>query len=631
MKSSFNLLKDYTFYVWVSFLLIVLVLNILTINWLFLRGSIIDYKNVKSDEFDGTVYPIEYVPSPLLLTFDQRKQNYNKIESKYFIKIPKYNPEIFWKNLEDLKPWTSEYWETVTQRLIYTIPYMSTYKFDYKEYTWSHTWIDIIAPKWTPIKSIANWVVVETIYSSANFWNYVVIRHDNVPLPNWDFSNIYSLYGHMNEIYVKEGEKLNKWFVIWEVWSTGISTADHLHFQIDLESAPFKPYWPFSWKDMKKAWVDFFDAVNVGLWKENWIKYTLNPLKFVNNNLDYVKPILVKEDKVEVAFENKFDSILESWIKEESPSLESNIQEEIPENIQNNDSVDIKKDDIKEEELVKVSEDNNVIEDDILKDYSSKEITYLQEDEKLLNSDKDFLLLNNIELALLWNNSILAEDSVKDEKIYDSKILSNVKENNWEKIILKEEYSNVIKTVNAVNDNKQTTYFKDISLDYKYFKELDYFKKRDIINWFSDGTFRPKETLNRAEALKIITLAYKLKVSKNINSNFWDVKSNTWQNIYINTALENNVIDNKNSNFYPQSNLTRVEAMKLLSKISNTNIEPYNTKDIEIKDVNSSDWKYKYMNYAFKNNFFNLVNWEIYPNNDISREEFIYILYKFLH
>ena len=28
----------------------------------------------------------------------------------------------------------------------------------------------------------------------------------------------------------------------------------------------------------------------------------------------------------------------------------------------------------------------------------------------------------------------------------------------------------------------QTTYFKDISSDYKYFKELDYFKKNDIIN-----------------------------------------------------------------------------------------------------------------------------------------------------
>lgn len=625
MKSSFNLLKDYTFYVWVSFLLIVFLLNILTINWIFLRGSIIDYKNVKSDEFDGTVYPIEYVPSPLLLTFDQRKQNYNKIESKYFIKIPKYNPEVFWKNLENLKPWTSEYWEVVTQRLIYTIPYMSTYKFDYKEYTWSHTWIDIIAPKWTPIKSIANWVVVESIYGSANFWNYVVIRHDNIPLPNWEFSNIYSLYGHMNEIYVKEWEKLKKWFVIWEVGSTWISTADHLHFQIDLESAPFKPYWPFSWSDMKKAWVDFFDAVNVWLWKENWIKYTINPLKFVNNNLDYVKPILVnkevKEDKKEIIIDDKFDNVLASWVQEK-------------ENIQKDNNIKDLEVSINED---KNSQQNITKEDDFLQDFNSKDIETIKEDEKLLSSDKDFLLLNNIELALLWNNSIIAEDKVKDEKIYDSKILSNSKENQPEKIILKDNThnintNNVIKITNWFNiETKQNTYFKDINSDYKYFKQLDYFKKRDIINWFSDWSFRPKNSINRAEALKIITLAYKLKVSQNTKSSFLDVNSNTWQNIYINTALENKVIDNKNSNFYPQSNLTRVEAMKLLSKISNTNIEPYSSNNNQITDINPTDWKYKYMNYAFKNNFFNLVNWEIYPNKDISREEFIYILYKFLH
>lgn len=658
MKSSYEYIKDYFFYVWISFLVILFILNIFTINWNFLRWSIIDYKNIQSDEFDWTVYPIEFVPNPFLLTFDQRKQNFNNIDSKFFIKTPIYNPEIFWKNPDSLKPWTKEYEETITQRLLYTIPYMSTYKFDYKEYSWSHTWIDIIVPKWTPIRSIANWVVVDVKNNSANFWNYVVVRHDNVPLPNWETWNIYALFWHMSSISVVEWQKVNKWFIIWEVWSTWISTTNHLHFQIDLESAPFKPYWPFSANEMKKAKVDFFDAVNIWLGQQDAIKYTINPLKFVNNFLNYSVDISKKTDNISKK-EEKDNQKNENNNKNTNTNEEKSI-------VLNKDYEKNNKFDKNKSELFS-NIDSNV-------DLNSKK------DDKLLNSDKDFLLLNNIELALLWNSPIANNIVNNDTKNYDSEIFSSnesivkndpkiekedynesivknnsnnsnnisnsiisvnsYSNNNSDNIVVVNNNNSIIKTENnsdliySSNESKkdldiQTTYFKDISSDYKYFKELDYFKKNDIINWYSDWTFKPKNTITRSEAIKIISLAYKLKISKNTESNFDDVKANTWENLYINTALESNVIEKLNNNFLPDLNITRVEAIKFITKVSNQDLDKY--EDFNIFDVDKSSWKYKYMNYAFRNNFFSLINGEIFPDKELTREEFIYILYKILH
>ena len=64
---------------------------------------------------------------------------------------------------------------------------------------------------------------------------------------------------------------------------SGITTTPHLHFQIDTAEAPFHSYWPYSFKDLRELKLDFFEAVNAGLGKENAMKYTINPLDFIQS------------------------------------------------------------------------------------------------------------------------------------------------------------------------------------------------------------------------------------------------------------------------------------------------------------------------------------------------------------
>ena len=55
-----------------------------------------------------------------------------------------------------------------------------------------------------------------------------------------------------------ENENLNFVFTYKDILGirhTGTATTTHLHFQIDLSSAPYSPYWPFTTNDMKLAKV----------------------------------------------------------------------------------------------------------------------------------------------------------------------------------------------------------------------------------------------------------------------------------------------------------------------------------------------------------------------------------------
>lgn len=70
------------------------------------------------------------------------------------------------------------------------------------------------------------------------------------------------------------------------VGMSGITTAPHLHFQIDTADAPFHPYWPFSSREASDKKMNVFQAVSAGLGSENAAKYTIHPMAYVQHYLD---------------------------------------------------------------------------------------------------------------------------------------------------------------------------------------------------------------------------------------------------------------------------------------------------------------------------------------------------------
>jgi murein DD-endopeptidase MepM/ murein hydrolase activator NlpD len=87
-----------------------------------------------------------------------------------------------------------------------------------------HAGQDLAAPSGTPIVSVADGRVVLANWHGG-YGKTVIIEHNG---------KLQTLYGHMSEIFVQEGQEIKQGTVIGQVGSTGASTGPHLHFETKL-------------------------------------------------------------------------------------------------------------------------------------------------------------------------------------------------------------------------------------------------------------------------------------------------------------------------------------------------------------------------------------------------------------
>lgn len=98
-----------------------------------------------------------------------------------------------------------------------------TYGWLSQGYSWTHRAVDIAAPPGTIVTAADRGVVVRAGWNTQGYGNFVVIDH------NIDYV---TLYAHLYDIYVEEGQVVAAGAPLGTVGSTGNSTGPHLHFEI---------------------------------------------------------------------------------------------------------------------------------------------------------------------------------------------------------------------------------------------------------------------------------------------------------------------------------------------------------------------------------------------------------------
>ena len=95
-----------------------------------------------------------------------------------------------------------------------------------------HYGLDIAAPSGTKIVSPSDAEVVLTLEDSFFNGKMIILNHG---------LGLNSIYSHLKNIHVKEGDKIKKGSVIAEVGSTGRSTGPHLDWRINVYSKAVDP------------------------------------------------------------------------------------------------------------------------------------------------------------------------------------------------------------------------------------------------------------------------------------------------------------------------------------------------------------------------------------------------------
>jgi len=256
------------------------------INWKISQSEL--YKKATQLTFNWTIWPVKQITDLSYKSLERDwltykklrwrtwnnvpkdlKVNFPKKVSSYIKKYQNITLKTAWNvfsNPEELNKFT--FMRRII-RTIWTADYDS--KLIWKKWTWTHAWVDIIWNVWTPVYSIANWLVIEIKHSQKYFWNFIWILYKvNGKYYMW-------LYWHLHSISsnIKVGDFVDKWTLIWEIWKSWNAFWAHLHFQINkvFTLQDIVNNKAMIWRYHNLAWV---------------IAYTVDPINFVEK---YYKPL----------------------------------------------------------------------------------------------------------------------------------------------------------------------------------------------------------------------------------------------------------------------------------------------------------------------------------------------------
>ncbi|HAE13760.1 MAG: M23 family metallopeptidase [Chitinophagales bacterium] len=95
-----------------------------------------------------------------------------------------------------------------------------------------HEGLDFTAPRGTDVFATADGVVETANISSRGYGNEIVINH------GYGYK---SRYAHLNGFAVKQGQKVKRGELIGYVGNTGLSTAPHLHYEVEKDGIKVNP------------------------------------------------------------------------------------------------------------------------------------------------------------------------------------------------------------------------------------------------------------------------------------------------------------------------------------------------------------------------------------------------------
>ncbi len=123
--------------------------------------------------------------------------------------------------------------------------------------------------------------------------------------------------------------------------------------------------------------------------------------------------------------------------------------------------------------------------------------------------------------------------------------------------------------------------YSDVSSGHKYYNAISFITDLGIVSGYSDGTYKPSQTINRAELLKILVESVSNEfidlVPYESENCFTDVAANQWFTKYVCFAKASGFVNGySDGTFKPAQTVTFVEALKMAMEILSY---PYDASD----------------------------------------------------
>jgi hypothetical protein len=506
----------------------------------------------KPAPFDGTSMPIKELPDWAKLASGEYSLLAAQLPTEKKTTMPNYDPAIFGTTLV-ASNWNSINDSLKNQLITYATPYMGTYESSSKEYEGSHLAVDIKAPTGTKVYAVANGKVSKVAEASSGFGKHIVVTHPDAPaLDGNETLTLYSSYSHLSKILVTQNQIVKRGDLIGESGSTGTSTTPHLHFQIDKDTAPWHPWWPFTSADTAAAGVSFFDGVSAGINQAQAIANTINPMLWVQRYLvtgsdTYTAPTTTTETTTTTSDTVASEVAAATTATVDVASLENTATTTDAKATETSDSA---------------TTDTTTAEETVTETPAVVTPTV-----ETLFTDLDSTHQNFTAIKYLKEQGIIAGYS--DGSFGPDRTVTRV-----EALKMLELGLNVDCSYSPVPT------FPDTSADawYADFVGCAVFQK--IVAGYPDGTFGPANNVNRAEYLKILLGSAKIKPGNVVSDPYRDVSADAWFAGFARYSKEANIFPLSGNNFAGGQSVTRAEVAETIYRmivLQKTSAEVYSS------------------------------------------------------
>ncbi|PIR55025.1 hypothetical protein COU74_04810 [Candidatus Peregrinibacteria bacterium CG10_big_fil_rev_8_21_14_0_10_36_19] len=177
--------------------------------------------------------------------------------------------------------------------------------------------------------------------------------------------------------------------------------------------------------------------------------------------------------------------------------------------------------------------------------------------------------------------------------------------------------------------------FTDVDIEDPHYVAISYLQEQGIISGYEDGSFKPYKKVNRAEALKMLTLASgvisdsTITILENPAAPFTDTPPFAWYTKYLIAAKEKGIINGyEDGTYQPESNVKLIEALKIFLECFN-DLEYPDPTEYSFADSSQEDWYAKYVAYSASKDMLTITAQnEILPEQEMTRGELAEIIYR---
>ncbi len=140
--------------------------------------------------------------------------------------------------------------------------------------------------------------------------------------------------------------------------------------------------------------------------------------------------------------------------------------------------------------------------------------------------------------------------------------------------------------------------FTDVSESHPNYDAITALQEADVLEGYEDGSFRPYLEVNRVEFLKIIIVGSDIPTDVDIQTPFNDVDEEEWYGPYLKKAYSEGWINGYgDGSFRPENTINKVEALKIIAFAQAWNL-PDSIDEDPYNDVPANSWFAPYVVYA---------------------------------